>query len=155
MPNIAAVFREEILRLSRKQGRSMIDHSKKVTTRHRREIASLKRQVSALEHQIKSLARRGIAPAPARTINAKPAKGLRFVAKGLRSHRSRLGLSAGDVAKLVGVSAQSIYNWQAGTSHPRAAQLARIAVLRAMGKRDVVASLTKGDKAKPRKAPKS
>ena len=64
MPNVAAVFREEILRLSRKQGRIMIDQNKKAMTQHRRDIANLKRQVSALEPQIKLLARRGAASSP-------------------------------------------------------------------------------------------
>jgi DNA-binding transcriptional regulator YiaG len=155
MPNIAAVFRDEIVRLSRKQGRTMIDQSKKATTQHRRDIASLKRQVSALERQVKILARREAKSSPVAAVNAEPAKGLRFVAKGLRSHRARLGLSAGDFGKLVGVSAQSVYNWETGSSHPRAEQLARIAALRGMGKRDVEARLRRGDKAKPKKATKA
>jgi DNA-binding XRE family transcriptional regulator len=155
MPNIGAVFREEIVRLSRKQGRTMIDESKKATKQHRRDIASLKRQVSALERQVKILAHRGGAPVPVASVSAvKQAKGFRFVAKGLRSQRARLGLSAADFAELVGVSAQSIYNWEMGSSHPRAQQLARLAALRGMGKRDAEARLKKAGPT-PKKAAKS
>ncbi len=42
---------------------------------------------------------------------------------------------------LVGVSAQTIYNWEAGTTRPRAEQLAIIAAVRKMGKREVKARL--------------
>jgi len=41
----------------------------------------------------------------------------------------------------VGVSAQTIYNWETGTSRPRAEQLAVIAAVRKMGKREVKARL--------------
>ena len=46
MPNIAAVLREEISRLSRKEVRSQVDATKRATTQHRRHIATLKRQVA-------------------------------------------------------------------------------------------------------------
>jgi DNA-binding XRE family transcriptional regulator len=55
----------------------------------------------------------------------------------LRSHRERLGLSADALAKLVGVSTQSIYNWEHGVTRPRQAQLTMLATLRRLGKRDV------------------
>jgi hypothetical protein len=38
----------------------------------------------------------------------------------------------------VGVTAQSVYNWEQQSSRPRAEQIARIAALRKMGKRDVM-----------------
>jgi len=44
----------------------------------------------------------------------------RFVPNGIRSHRARLGLSAEDYGRLVGASAQTIYNWERETSTPRA-----------------------------------
>jgi DNA-binding transcriptional regulator YiaG len=38
---------------------------------------------------------------------------------------------------LVGVSAQTIYNWEAGKSRPRQQQLAALAAVRGMGKRQI------------------
>ena len=61
---------------------------------------------------------------------------VRFVAKGLRSQRSRLGLSAADFGKLLGVSAQSVYNWEHDVARPRAEQLSKLAALRTIGKRE-------------------
>jgi len=65
------------------------------------------------------------------------------VAKGLRSQRARLGLSAADFGKLIGVSAQSIYNWESEKARPRAGQIARVAQLRLMGKREARGELSK------------
>lgn len=66
---------------------------------------------------------------------------VRFVAKGFKSLRQRLGLTAGEMGELLGVSAQSIYSWEAGNTSPRKQQLAKIAMLRGMGKREVSAIL--------------
>jgi uncharacterized repeat protein (TIGR01451 family) len=65
----------------------------------------------------------------------------RFVPKGLRSHRARLGLSADEYGRLVGVSAQTIYSWEGETSTPRAAQRASLAAVRGLGKREAHARL--------------
>jgi DNA-binding transcriptional regulator YiaG len=42
---------------------------------------------------------------------------------------------------LVGVSAQTVYNWEAGKSRPRQQQLAAIAAIRKLGKREAQARL--------------
>jgi len=144
MPNIGAVLREEIARLSRRENRSEIDKTRKATTQHRREIAQLKRQVVALERQLKLLVRKGIGATPAATEATAKSKS-RFVAKGLRSQRTRLGLSAAEFGKLVGVSAQSVYNWEGEKARPRGDQLARLASLRGLGKREAAARLAQGD----------
>jgi DNA-binding transcriptional regulator YiaG len=54
----------------------------------------------------------------------------------LRAHRSRLGLSAADFGTLVGVSAQSVYNWEGEKAQPRGEQLARLVAVREIGKRE-------------------
>lgn len=53
----------------------------------------------------------------------------------------RLGLSAADLGVLLGVSGQTIYNWEGGKSQPRAEQKVAIAGIRALGKRDAVLRL--------------
>ena len=69
------------------------------------------------------------------------AEGVRFTAKGLRSQRKRLALSAADYGKLVGVTGQSIYSWEREISRPRKQQVARIASLRHVGKKEIRARL--------------
>jgi DNA-binding XRE family transcriptional regulator len=46
-----------------------------------------------------------------------------------------------DMGTLLRVSAQTIYNWEAEKSRPRQEQLAAIAALRGLGKREAAAKL--------------
>jgi ribosome-binding protein aMBF1 (putative translation factor) len=140
MPNIGTVLKAEITRLARKESRGQIDATKKAAAQHRRDIATLKRQVTALERQVRLLARRALGATPAASPDA-PAKRVRFVAKGLRTQRGRLGLSAAQFGALLGVSAQSIYNWERESAYPRGEQLAKLASLRGIGKREAEARL--------------
>ena len=140
MPNIATALRDEIKRLSRQQSRTQVDPTKKATAVHRRDIALLKRQVVLLERQVKSLMRRPSSASSAPQANAPELK-VRFVAKGVRSQRDRLGLSAEGLGKVLGVSAQSVYNWESGKARPRPDQIARVSHLRKLGKRQVIAFL--------------
>jgi DNA-binding transcriptional regulator YiaG len=140
MPNIAALLKEEITRLSRKEVRRQLATIKKASVQSRRHVAALRRQVGRLERQLALMARRGaerMRAAPASPETVRP----RFVAKGLRSHRARVGLSAQAYGRLAGVSAQTIYSWERKASTPRAAQRAAIASLRGLGKREVLARL--------------
>lgn len=135
MPNIAVLLKEEITRVARKQIRAELEPLKAAAAQHRKTIASLRVQVTALEKELNALKRRvpgpSTQPARSETVNG------RFSARGLRSHRARLGLSAGDYGRLVGVTAQSVYNWEQETSRPRTEQISRIIALRSVGKREV------------------
>lgn len=147
MPNIASVLKEEIGRLSRKEVRRHSAPTAKATARHRHQIAALNRKVNQLERALVMLARKLPTTAKAATPEEAAPK-YRFVAKGLQSHRNRLGLSAADFGKLIGVSAQSVYNWEHGQSVPRRRQLAKLAALRAIGKREASRRLQEVTKAK-------
>jgi DNA-binding transcriptional regulator YiaG len=50
--------------------------------------------------------------------------------------RKRLDLSAAELAQLLGVSMQSVYNWEHKKSAPRKEQVAAIVALRSIGKRE-------------------
>lgn len=140
MPNIASILKDEIVRLARKEIRSELEALRKASTQYRSDIAGLKRRVAELE----KLAGR---PAPKTPIKVTPAAegeeptSFRFSAKRFAAQRQKLGLSAGDMGTLLGVSAQTVYNWEAGKARPRQQQLAAIAAVRKMGKRDVKAKL--------------
>ena len=138
MPNIGVLLKQEITRLSRREIRAETQTTKQASSQYRHDIAELKREIVTLKRQVALLQRRNTSPAPA--IGSQGKK-IRFVAKGLRSQRSRLGLSAEDYGKLVGVSGQSVYNWEQGYSIPRSQQVVAIAALRSIGKREAVARL--------------
>jgi DNA-binding transcriptional regulator YiaG len=140
MPNIASILKEEIVRLARKETRQELEGLRKASAQYRSDIAALKRRMTSLESQVTRLGKRE----PGRTESAPADEGTlrpRFSAKGLASQRQRLGLSAADMGILLGVSAQTIYNWEAGKSKPRSSQLAAIAALRGTGKRNAKARL--------------
>lgn len=143
MPNITAVLKEEIARVARKELRGDTARFKKASAQYRSDIAALKRRIAELEKQLGKLSRQS-RTAGARSEAAEPGtgrSGLRFSAKGLAAQRKRLGLSAAQVAALLGVSGQSIYKWEDGKARPRASQLPAIATLRTMGKREANARL--------------
>ena len=114
--------------------------TKKATAQHRRVIAALSKKVTALERQVAFLSRKVLAAISDPVANASPKK-IRFSPKALLAQRNRLDLSAADFGSLVGVSAQSIYNWERGKAVPRAEQLAKVAALRGVGKREAAKRL--------------
>jgi DNA-binding transcriptional regulator YiaG len=143
MPNIGSVLRQEIARLSRREIRGEIQATRKSSNQYRHHIAALRKQMSALERRVAVLQRavangRGASGA---TTDAEQAPKLRFAASRLRSQRFRHGLTAADYARLLGVSEQTIYNWEHGTHRPGSDRLQLIAALRGMGKRAVQAQL--------------
>ncbi|MBE7416591.1 MAG: hypothetical protein HS128_02385 [Ideonella sp.] len=140
MPNIASILKSEIARVARRETRAETRHLKKAVATYRSEIAALKRRAQALEQQLRRLGRRAPAAAAGREDGAEP-DGFRFSAKGLASHRKRLGLSAHDCGLLLGASGQSVYKWEEGKARPRAKNMPAIAALRAMGKKEAAARL--------------
>ena len=132
MPNIASALKEEITRLARKEVRAHVESLKKASNLYRRDIAELKRQVAKLA-QHATRADKVAARATGNSTNEVQTAKVRFVPKGIRSQRARLGLSAAEYGKLAGVTQQSIYNWESGTTRPRAEQIPRLASLRALG----------------------
>jgi DNA-binding transcriptional regulator YiaG len=140
MPNIAAVLREEIVRLARKEIRKQTNVLRKASAQYRRDIAEMKRRVSDLRRKVSPLEKQVLKSAPSQA--AEPdAEHVRFTASGLRSQRKRLELSAANYGKLIGVTGQTIYSWEQETSRPRKQQFAPIAALRHIGKREALARL--------------
>jgi DNA-binding XRE family transcriptional regulator len=140
MPNIASVLKAEISRVARREVRGETVNLKKAVRAYRTEVAALKRRTQALEQELRRLSKPGAKVAPV-AVTAVLSPRLRFTAKGLASQRQRLGLSAQDCGLLVGASGQSIYNWEAGKTRPRAEHLPAIAVLRTLGKKEATARL--------------
>lgn len=146
MPNIAAIFKAETARIARKEVRAEADRLKSAIATQRSELANLKRVVGALQKELRSVSRelakqtKSLQAGPAAQQD-KDATEFRFSARGLASNRKRLGLSAEDFGLLVGASGQSVYLWESGRSKPRTSNLAVLASLRTLGKREAAARL--------------
>ena len=152
MSSIGTLLKTEIARLSRRELRTQVEPLKKQSALHRRHIAALKRQVVALERLVSQLKRGNAKAMRASPPEGEEAQGMRFSAKGLRTLRTRLGFSAAELGKLLGVSGQSVYNWEGQKSVPRKSQLAGLAQLRGLGKREAQARLETVAAPKKRKA---
>lgn len=143
MANLAAVLKSEVARLARKELRAETDALKRAVTAQRAEIAALKRRTGELEKSLKALTRltntavSAAQPAPEGTGPGS----FRFRAAGMANNRKRLGLSAEDFGLLVGASGQSVYQWESGKTKPRQQNIAAVAALRGVGKREVAARL--------------
>jgi DNA-binding transcriptional regulator YiaG len=152
MPNIASVLKEEICRLAKKEVKAQVGKTQKASAQYRRDIANLKRQLGQQEREIKLLKKRAQDGQP--QAKEEQSESIRFSARSVKAQRSRLGLSAADYGKLIGVSGLTIYNWEHSTSHPRKAQLAALVAVRNIGKREAMmklAELTVGKKERGRK----
>ena len=151
MPNIGSLLKEEIARLSRREIRRQVGPLRKIVWHSRLEIAALKRRLAEADKRLALLAKQQ-SRQPLFTADSTPSgKQIRFVAKGLRSMRNRLGLSAEGLAKLIGVSAQSVYNWETKKAVPRKEQMAAIVSIRSLGKREANARLKSMAKPAPAK----
>lgn len=139
MANLGNLLKNEIVRLAQKTLRQQLAPLQSASSSHRRQLSALKKQLTALEREVARL-QKAAAGAPA-TRPAERSARPRFVAKGLVSQRARLGLGAREFGLLLGVSAQTVYNWEAKKATPRAAQLEAIAALRGIGKREAQSRL--------------
>lgn len=139
MPNLAALLKSEISRIARKEVRAETQAFKKASAQYRADIAALKRRIASLESALKKLGKTGLVSRKA--AEASTPQSLRFRVGGFAALRKKLGLSAAEMGQLLGVSAQSVYHWESGKSKPRAAQLAAIAQVRKLGKREAAARL--------------
>lgn len=133
MPNIATILKAEISRVARKEVRAELE-SLKTSAQQRSAIAELRRQVAALQQQLRALskgAQRASKAASTASSDASEAPvARRFSATRLAAHRAKLGLSAASYGQLVGLSGQTIYNWEQGHSRPGRAQLEALAAVR-------------------------
>lgn len=144
MPNLTSILKAEITRLARKELKPEVDGLRKALSAIRSDVAALKKRVQELERQVARAGkprRTASSVAPVQVTDAEKGAGLRFRAAGMAANRKRLGLSAADFGKLVGATGQSVYAWEAGKSKPRGQNLAAIAALRGIGKRDVAERL--------------
>ena len=141
MANLAGALKDEIRRLARKEIKAETGNTKQAVAQYRREIAELKRQVKKQEKKIAFLEDRERKRLEQPETDVEAVEGARFSPRSVKSQRERLGFSAADYAKLVGVSSLTIYNWENGKSRPRKEQLAALVAVRGIGKREALRRL--------------
>ena len=145
MANIGSLLKSEILRLANKAAKAQVEPLRNTVRSQRKQISELNRQLGVLRKEQAAIGRTSRRRTAATTEGSEGSEGAahRFQVRGLKSLRARLGLSAADFGRLVGVSGQSIYLWETEKTTPRPAQVAALAQIRGIGKKEAVARLEK------------
>lgn len=139
MPNLATVLKDEIRRLARKEVKQQLAVLKSSSAQYRHDIAALKRTNAELARKVAGLER---ALKSAGSVEPRgQGRQVRFSPEWVVGHREKLGMSQADYGRLVGVSAMTIYNWEAGNSRPRAELLAKWGAVKKLGKREAMRRL--------------
>jgi len=154
MPNIAAVLKDEIRRLARKEVKNRLAKTHRATVRYRTDIAKLKRTLKLQQHKLALLEARQAKEPAAQAAPEEIASGARFSTRSVRAQRKRLKLSAEQYARLIGVSPQSVYLWERGQVRPKKAQFAALISARSLGRREALARLSQVRKKAAKKAAK-
>ena len=161
MASIANALKEEISTLARREVRRQTAPAAKAVARCERDIAALKREVQALEHELASSgtplpgptvppktpsdrappSRRATSKLSATSTSAKPSPRSQFSGEALKAHRERLGLSVENYGKLLGAAAMSVYNWEQGKARPRKSSVDAWTAIRRIGKREAARRL--------------
>lgn len=131
MTALAKALKAEIRRHARSEIREALAPLKRSISKLRSDLLSTKQQVRVLERQTSRT--KASRPQDAGDQSAEPA---RFSPKWLASHRARTGLSAEAYGALIGVTGQSIYNWEGGL-RPSDDNIRAIAALRRTGLREI------------------
>jgi DNA-binding XRE family transcriptional regulator len=142
MANMAKVLKDEIARIAKRQLRAETVSMKKDTARLKRDIAALKRRLHVVERDNRQLVKRA-AQAKKATDEAPVEDNLkRFRPTGqtIITLRNKLGLTQGDLGKLLGVTAQSIYQYETREGKLSLRQPTKIALARIkkIGKREAL-----------------
>jgi DNA-binding transcriptional regulator YiaG len=138
VPNFAGALKGEIQRLARKEVRANVAPLKKLVAGLRRRVAQQRRLIADLERDIRhGVKNTRAAVASASEDNEKSQ--IRFSPAWVKQHRKKLGMSRRVYARLIGVSAQSIFGWETGRTRPRRGALESWRRIRGMGVREVKA----------------
>ena len=137
MGKMEQAFKAEIVRLTRKELRATclplareVRQLKRIVRELCRTVRPLKALGSELEAQrAAEMARLQAAPEEVKAARISP--------RLIKKLRSKLGISQGELALLVGVSAPAVAFWEQGKARPREQTKAALVALRKLGRRDV------------------
>jgi DNA-binding transcriptional regulator YiaG len=135
MPNFANALKEEICRLARREIKVLATPTRQMLVQYRHEIVRLKQQLGKQQRRLDLLEQgRKTSKESGGEADDGQLIGLRFSARSVKSQRRRLGLSAEDYGKLIGVTGLTIYNWEHGRTRPRPAQFEALTGVRGISR---------------------
>lgn len=154
MPNIGVMLKDEIRRLARKEVKEATAKLHKSNVLLKRAVADHKRRIADLERQNKQL----LAEAESRRAKTLKASDTevgraRITGDMIRRTRAKLRLSQSELAKLLGVSGQSVYQWErkGGRLQLRGGTKAAVVEVRTLGAREAKRRLESLAESRPRR----
>lgn len=144
--DIKQALYDEIRRLARKEIKAALAPAQETISALKKQVAEQKKQIAALEKRCAAVEPETSAPAVA--VPADDEKPVRLNAAGILRLRTKLGLTQGEFAKVLGVAMHTVSVWEQGRRTPRRAHKVRICALRGIGKRELKKMLGKPE-AKP------
>ena len=149
MANFSKMFQEEVRRLARKEAKIDLDRIKKENVELRRAISQARKHLVSLRKTVIDLARdaKAIGVAATRSKGTSAAAAIeseegadrsRISSKTIATLRTKLGLTQGEFAKLIGVTGQSVYQWErkGGQLTFRGGAKERIVAIKGIGARE-------------------
>lgn len=114
MPNVAKVLKEEIQRLAKKEARDALKPLQKEVRRLKTQERELRREVDKLKAHNKRLVKRvePVIETTEESIAKSQAQRIRPTANSVKKLRKKFKMTQAEFAKLLGVSSQSVTNWE-------------------------------------------
>ncbi len=141
MPTLAALLKEEISKIARKEVQDQVRELKQTVRAQRDAIARLEKKISPAKAKAatKSAAKPAAKPAAKvrQVSEGDKRKQLRIAPNTIKKHRKRLKLSQAELGKLLNVSTNTVLRWEAGSSKPRSKHLPGLDQLRTISKREL------------------
>ena len=154
MPNIAAVLKQEIVRLAAKQVRMAVRPLNQEKVALKKLVRDLRTRVENLEEEAAML-KAEQNRSKKLVIGALPVEELaiRVTAKGMRSMRKRLRLTQAEFARLLGVSMPTVWQWEKKTGALKVRDETKKAIfaIRDLGAREARRRLDEMPKPEPKK----
>ncbi|MGO1069686.1 helix-turn-helix domain-containing protein [Lysobacter sp. CA199] len=141
MANTAALTKEQIARISRKESRKIIEPMKAQLVLLRKTVATLKNERAQFRREVATVSKgtvRSATPQLRSEVDVAEAgtttRRYRFTAASFRKLRERLELTRPEMATLLGSSKQAVYMWETEGSQPREVFVAKIAIVKGLTK---------------------
>jgi DNA-binding transcriptional regulator YiaG len=145
MANVLQALKEEIGRVAKRELKKDVVRLRQDSIWLKKNVADLKRRVVVLERENRLLRAKSTRLEKETTPAAEDLQKMRVTGKMIRSLRSRLGISQVELGQLLGVSGQSVYQWERKDGRLRLRETTKTALqrIRQMGKREVQAEVEK------------
>lgn len=137
MAKLEIAIRDAIARGARRQIRQVARPLRREVRRLRQALAQLRRDVAALREVAAQWQRAAQATPWRPQVSEEEAKAARLSPRLIQKLRARLRLSQTALARLVGVSAAAVVQWERGRSTPSGQNRGALVAIRKLGRREV------------------